>query len=249
MEARPSVHYERAPITEAVINIHATFDPVPSAQAIEAFGRGLKDYFPHQHAVKALKIAMVAEGDSLSSNTSSSGAGVRIATERNDRVLQLRPSEFIYSHLPPYTEWTKFRDEAAELWAKVSAAFNPKRVNRTAVRYINRIVVPTHVDLDKYLNLTPRLLSHVCEDVEGYFMQLLLPQRDIHPECKCVINTGIEESQVQDCMNVLFDVDVFVPHADGIAIDAIWPLLERLRDRKNDIFEAAITDEVRRIIK
>ena len=138
--------------------------------------------------------------------------------------------------------------QAAKIVA-ASAAFNPTRVKRTAVRYINRIVVPTHVDLDKYLNLTPRRLPHVGQDIEGYFMQLLLPQRDIDPECKCVINTGIEESPVQDCMNVLFDVDVFVPHTNGIAIDAIWPLLERLRDRKNDIFEAAITDEVRRIIR
>lgn len=248
MEARLSVHYERAPITEAVIDIHAAFDPVPNAQAIEAFGRGLKDRFPHQHAVKALMIAMHAHGDSLSSNTTSSGAGVRVATERNDRVLQLRPGEFVYSHMPPYTEWAKFRDEAVELWAKVSAAFNPTRVNRTAIRYINRIVVPMHVDLDKYLNLTPRLLPQVGEEIEGYFMQLLLPQRDIDPECKCVINTGIEESSVPDCMSVLFDVDVFVPHPDGIAIEAVWPLLERLRDRKNDIFEAAITDAVRRII-
>jgi uncharacterized protein (TIGR04255 family) len=106
-----------------------------------------------------------------------------------------------------------------------------------------------HVDLDKYLNVTPRLLPHIGEDVEGYFMQILLPQRDIDPECKCVINTGIEDSAVPDCMSVLFDVDVFVLHADGITTDAVWPLLERLRDRKNDIFEAAMTDEVRRIIK
>jgi len=243
------MHYERAPITEAVIDIHATFDPVPSVEAIAAFGRSLKDRFPHQHAVKALQFAMRAQGDSLSSNTSSSGAGVRIATEQNDRVLQLRPSEFVYSHLPPYTEWPKFRDEAAELWAKVCAAFNPTRVNRTAVRYINRIVVPTRVDLDKYLNLTPRLLPHVGQDVEGYFMQLLLPQPDIDPECKCIINTGIEESTVRDCMSVLLDVDVFVPHPGGIATEAAWPLLERLRDRKNDLFEAAITDEVRRILE
>ena len=37
--------------------------------------------------------------------------------------------------------------------------------------------------------------------------------------------------------------------AVGIKYSEIWPILNQLRQRKNDIFEAAITNEVRRMIQ
>ena len=255
MSTRKSQHYARAPITEAVIDLHPSFEPVPNASEIEAFARELKPAFPFQHHMKALQFALQAtagaggEDMSLSSNTSTSGAGMRMANDRNDHIVVVRSTEFSYSHLAPYSDWDAFRDEAAQVWRQVTGRFKVRSITRTAVRYINRIVVPLGADLDIYLNLTPRLLPHVGERVEGYFMQLVLPQFDIDLECKAVVNTGIEQAAAPDSMSVLLDIDIFVNHTAGIAPDDAWSLLGRLRDRKNDIFEAAITDEVRRLIE
>ena len=253
----PVAHYSRAPIAEAVIDVHAVFGTPPTLPDVQAFCLRLKSAFPHQHRINALQLALEAKGSAggsesgdvaLSSNTTTSPVGMRLSNERNDRILQVRLNGFAYSHLPPYTDWSTFRAEAMGHWEKWVEAFGPTSISRSAVRYINRIVVPENCDLDKYLNLTPRLLDGLTEEVKGYFMQLVTAQHDIDPGCDAVINTGIEGSPTEGSMNVLFDVDVFVNHSKGIPLDRAWTVLDQLRDRKNAIFEAAITEEVRRMI-
>jgi uncharacterized protein (TIGR04255 family) len=105
------------------------------------------------------------------------------------------------------------------------------------------------VDLDTYLNVTPRLLGDVSTHVEGYFMQMVLPQRDLGEEWKAIINTGLEPATSPDTMVVLLDIDVFCEKRHAGDDHEIWSILGQLRDRKNKIFEAAITDEVRRMIE
>ena len=246
-----SVHYDRAPIAEAVIDLNVSFGEVPSIEKIEELARQFKNDFPQAQRINALSLAVGHDGQNgaISSNTSSSPIGVRMTNAKGDRVVQIRRQGFSYSHLPPYSDWENFSAEMKPLWERYVAALAPTAVNRLAVRYINRITVPQRVNLDDYLNVTPRLLSKVCPEVEGYFMQLVLPQRDLGDEWKAIINTGLEPSPSPDVMSVLLDIDLFCELTAGIKDGEVWPILEQLRLRKNDIFEAAITDEVRRMIQ
>lgn len=245
------MHYDRAPIAEAVIDLNVSFSDPPSIEKIEQFARQFKDDFPQMQRINALSMAVGHDGQNgaISSNTSSSPLGVRMTNAKGDRVLQIRRQGFSYSHLQPYSEWETFSGEMKPLWERYVDAFAPTVVNRLAVRYINRITVPQGVNLDDYLNVTPRLLTTVCPEVEGYFLQLVLPQRDLGDEWKAIINTGLEGAPSPKVVAVLLDIDLFCELTAGIKDSEIWPILEQLRQRKNDIFEAAITNEVRRMIQ
>jgi uncharacterized protein (TIGR04255 family) len=244
-------HYARAPIAEAVIDLNVSFGEVPSIEKIEQFARQFKTDFPQMQRINALSMAVGHDGQNgaISSNTSSSPLGVRMTNAKGDRVLQIRRQGFSYSHLQPYSEWETFSGDMKPLWERYVGEFAPTAVTRLAVRYINRITVPQGVNLDDYLNVTPRLLGSVCPEVEGYFLQLVLPQPDLGEEWKAIINTGLEAAPSPDVMSVLLDIDLFCASTAGVKDSEVWPILNQLRQRKNDIFEAAITDEVRRMIQ
>lgn len=236
--------YSRAPIAEAVIDLHLVFPQPPTIEQLEGFARSLKEKFPQMQRINAIAFAVGAHQatGAVSSETNSVPLGVRLTNATGDRVLQLRTQGWSYSHLAPYTEWETFLGEMKSLWEQFQRKFAPESTSRLAVRYINRITLKQGIDLDLYLNLTPRLLTTVCPDVEGYFLQLVLPQRDLGPEYMAIVNTGLDGPIPPDSMSVLLDVDLYCQKTVPLDGDEMWKILAKLRDRKNEIFEASITD-------
>ena len=245
------MHYSRAPIDEAVIDLHVKFETEPTMAELKAFAAGpWKPDFPVAHSINSMAIELKA-GDGehgTSSSTSSTPQGLRLASSANDRIIQIRRNGFSFSQLRPYSDWEAFRGEMRDRWTAFANAFPPALITRLAIRTINRISVPQGTDLAKYVTLTPQVLSLAHNPIVGFFMQVMLAQSDISPTAKVIINTGIEGGVALDQMNVLLDVDLFredefMPDSPGM-----WNALEQMRIRKNEIFEASITNEVRDLI-
>ena len=56
----------------------------------------------------------------------------------------------------------------------------PEAIERLAVRYINRIDVPSPgIDLKQYFRTSPEISPDLPQELSGYFMQLTLPQPDL----------------------------------------------------------------------
>lgn len=76
-------------------------------------------------------------------------------------------------------------------------------------------------------------------------MQLQLPQDDIKA---MLVLTEAKAQGPPDKLSILLDIDVFrdteIPSDEA----ALWQLLEQFHVRKNEIFEASITDATRRLI-
>lgn len=245
------MHYDRAPIAEAVIDIQATYKSSPSVRELETFSRRVQDRFPLVNAINsfAVKFAADAEGGGLQSNATAAQLGYRLATAANDRILQVRKEGMSYSHMPPYTKWEQFLSEAQPLWNLYADAFPIDSISRLAVRFINRLQIQTGVDIDSYLTIGPRIPDAVSKHVIGFFTQLVLPAVDLGPAYKAIINIGVEPGTTAEVTGLLLDIDVFCEQpceADG---DQMWVVLEQLRRHKNKIFEASITDKVREMIK
>lgn len=227
-----------------------TFGEQPSRAALDQLADSLREYFPDRQPIRQVQMEVAASADGgMHSNTRSAAVGLRLTNAGLTRVLQVRTNGLSFSHLPPYTEWETFREEAKGFVRAYIELLRPKTVSRLAVRYINQIPVPVASDIDRYINLSPRLLPGLPNVVDGYFLQLRMPQVDIGPEWIALLNTAVTPSGQPDTMHLMLDIDQFaeieLPPDEG----AIWDLFEILRRRKNKIFEAAITDETRELIK
>jgi uncharacterized protein (TIGR04255 family) len=241
--------YARAPIVEAVINIQVryaegSFDALLSA-ADKAFGATL----PRKQDIRMVSLSIEANQSGIrSSNEFGGRAGIKFTNDASDRVLQIRQEGFAYSHLAPYTSWEIFSGEARPLWQRFLDSCQPDRVVRLAPRYINRLKLPQGaIRLEDYLNFHPAMPEQFGP-MQGFMSQVQLPQTSVGQDAVALVTVASEPSTDQGFQAVVLDIDAFqvvdLPPSDH----GVWAQLERLRDKKNELFEAALTDHMKGLI-
>ncbi len=81
-------------------------------------------------------------------------------------------------------------------------------------------------------------------------MQVNIPQIDL--DSTLVINQAIADSPETGHLSITLDIDLFsvstLRFDIGHSLDDEWAVLERFHERKNEVFEASITEETRKLI-
>jgi uncharacterized protein (TIGR04255 family) len=238
--------YSKPPITEAIIAINVTPAKGLTVGAVERFAESLPEY-PERKRIR-IGHSRIQFGEKPVAETSTSDAGLLVSNASKTHVLQTRVDGFIMSRLAPYEHWEPFRAEARRLWSAYREMTKPLRIERLAVRYVNRFDFPLPlIDLDDYLRTAPSVSPDMPFSIAGYFMQLNIPQHDIG--CTLLLNqTNIEPAR-PEVVSIVLDIDLFRDKELPQNEDDLWQLCEVLRARKNKIFEACITERTRELIR
>jgi uncharacterized protein (TIGR04255 family) len=244
-------HYDNAPITEALIDLQVEYANLPSQSDFEASAKRLSARFPSAIAMHEFQVSVNGlPGIAAPVLSDATAVGMRLTSDDGLRILQLQRRGFTFSHLPPYTKWQGFSDDARELWMSFVDDLKPVQVTRAAVRYINRIVVPeAKVEFGDYFNVNPQLPKDIYQAVTGCFMQVVLPQTDIAEDAAAIVNFALEPNPAPGSLSFLLDLDLFCTCRFDPMSTEIWATLAKLRTRKNKIFEACITDATRELFK
>ncbi|MCZ7664812.1 MAG: TIGR04255 family protein [Thermoleophilia bacterium] len=239
-------HYTKAPITEAIIDIRAVLPEGIDLGDIDRLGREMLPDYPERQD-RFLFEATVRGGAEVGAQAKQTRIGFLYRSFTDPSVVQYRLDGFTVSRLTPYADWHSFREEARRLWGFYESALRPQLVTRLAVRYINRLDVPAfHFELAEYLGAFPQLPDGIPHPISGFVMQLEIPQADIG--ATLLLNIATAESRSPEVTSILLDIDVFREMEIRGDFGGLWENLNQLRERKNTIFEACITDKTRRLI-
>lgn len=216
---------------------------------LQELAESLKVDFPKQAPMQFLKVGIAQQpGQVFQQSVSQSIGGIRLSKTDDSRVLQIRHEGFAYSHMAPYTDWVTFRAEARPLWKRYRKVCPEAKLTRCALRYINRIDVPeTKIEPYDYFGLYPKVPEALPQqDVIGMTLNLQMPQQDL----QCVANIGqaLGEPVKAGHISIILDIDIFRLKIEDWDDETAWAFLEKLRDRKNEIFEACITNRTRELI-
>lgn len=241
-------HYQKAPIAEAIIDLRVEpserGDLKHLSDLCEAHSAEFPSISPIISAEGAFQFG--SEGESHAS-AKQVQIGFRAKSPDETRICQWQRTGFTFSRLPPYERWEPFRDEAKRYWLHFVEVTKPKKVARAAVRYINRIEIPDlRLDLKKYFRTSPEVSPDLPQEIAGFFMQVRIPQTDLH--AVAVINQTQAEQPTPAYVSIILDVDIYRVFDEQIADDYLWDYFEKLHARKNDIFEACITDNTRALL-
>ena len=250
-------HYSRAPITEAIIDLRIAPVQGFSVENLVPLRETIAGRYPIQEEqhVQYQQMSFVGT-DFLQTEGEHKLNGFRFVSEDKRKIFYARLDGFAFSIRAPYDRWESFRDEARSLWNLYSSVAMPEGVTRAAMRYINRIDIPdaaTGIRLEDYLRTYPEFSVDFPEDsvMNNFFMQLQLWQQDLG--CWLIINEAPEVSPEEGTLSVRLDLDLFrEQYEEPWPVDddtMVWEFLERLHDRKNEIFEASITNRTRRLIR
>jgi uncharacterized protein (TIGR04255 family) len=245
-------HYPRAPIAEAILDIQVRASTVPSQDSFEQLAKSLFAEFPQSADLNLNQFqvnvsAAPAQAPPTIAHTHKV-SGVRLSS--SERVLFVQPRGMTFNHLPPYTSWEVFQPKARELWERYVQFIKPEAVTRVALRYINRIEIPEiKFETSDYFHLYPEIPKNITQDMSAFFMQIQMPQVDLGPDVTAAINfTPVAPSREQSTSFVL-DIDVFALRDLPILSDAVFNVLNVIRTRKNDLFEACITEKTRKLFR
>lgn len=240
-------HYNRAPITEALIDIR-TETPQLRFEDLQALKGQLSDY-PNE------------ETRTLGEFKFQFGQGVQAASEKpwallfrnqeNNQVVQFRLDGFTFSRLEPYETWERLSSEARRLWEIYRQVVGVQKIVRVAVRYINLFKLPgLRVEPEEYLNIFPQVpqeLPRELRDFGPFSMSLPMNQPDL--KGILVINErNALQVALPDVVPIVVDFDLYVDNPPVSNEKELWAFFAKLRERKNLYFEASITDKTRELI-
>lgn len=250
------VHYSQAPIIEATIDFRTEQDPDLQLEDLAALGEKLSGDYPERGDAYIYSSSIQAgETEYPKVDSSNQHLGYAYASKDSRYILTVSLDSFSFSVRAPYDKWETFRDEAHRLWDLYKTSSSPKSVTRIALRYINRINIsePEGVELATYLRAYPTISSDWPSggNMQDFFMQVRLWQEDL--SCWSIVNETPESPYGEDNESIILDFDIFREEFETSweAEDdsAVWNFLEQLHKRKNDFFEASITEETRRLIR
>ncbi|MEX0715024.1 MAG: TIGR04255 family protein [Planctomycetaceae bacterium] len=214
---------------------------------LERLQDAIREEFPGKKGRHAVD-ARIAVGTQMETSTRAQQVGYAFKSVDEKRILQAQLGGFTLSRLAPYDGWAPFRDDAQRLWNVYRDGVRPEEITRLAVRYINRIDIPLpFTELKDYLRTVPEVSPDLPQTLSGLFMQLSIPQEDI--SSTAILTEAQVDPARPGVASIILDTDLFraseLPQGD----DSIWNVFEVLHDRKNEIFEACITDSTRSLFR
>ncbi|WP_316181522.1 TIGR04255 family protein [Bradyrhizobium sp. SZCCHNRI1009] len=243
-------HYERAPIAEALIDVRVANPDAITLDQLTSVADALAEEFPIRHPIQHLMFGFQAATPEAATGfmNTPEQVGWRLHNGAQDRILQLQRVGFSYSHLPPYTDWDSFRNEARRHWQVFQRVVNAQSFSRVAVRVINKIPTPTaEVALQDYLSVYPVVPDNLPVTADAVFVQLQLGMPKILQDARAILNVASGQADANGS-HLLLDIDLF---ANRIVErdDEVWSILEKFGLEKDVIFEACITDKIRKAIQ
>jgi uncharacterized protein (TIGR04255 family) len=241
-------HYEKAPITEAIIDIRAEQPPTLRFEDLEAIKQHLTGYT--QGETRNIGQGMLQFTPPVQATAELKPWALVFRNESNNQVLQVRLDGFTFSRLKPYEDFVRLRDEARRLWDVYREFVRPQKITRIAVRYINQFDLPgDSVEPEDYLNSYPHVPEELPTDLRNFgpfWMSLKMLQPDL--KGMMTINQGNTPTMLPGVIPIVLDFDLSVENPLVTNEQELWALFDKLRERKNLYFEASITDKARELI-
>ncbi len=237
-------HYDNAPIVEAIIDLRVELSPDFKVEELKKIYHSEEKKYPILEEVTLIsgQIKMAAGFEHASEKEH---VGFLLKNENKKQICNMQSKGFSLSFLAPYPTWENFSAEAKRLWALYQSVAQPIKINRLGVRYINRIDIPIPFQFDDYLNTMPKISDELPQVLSGYLMQLAMPFQDIHATA-LITQTTLPQT-VPDKLSILLDLDVSIVEDFLNDNDIIWSRFEQLRNKKNLVFQACLTEKTKRM--
>lgn len=241
--------FPNAPITEAILDISAKLPKEVALNSFNEFHKSIKDRFEERqtrHFIEA-KLKFSPGKEQTLPFPKSREDGYLFRSKNENKIVQARLDGFTFNKLQPYENWKKFHSEARVLWELYVKISKPIKVNRIALRYINRIEIPIPLgDFSEYILTNPQIAPGLPQTLSHFFMRIEIPKNEFG--ANAIITQTMQKPTESQKLPLILDIDVII---DNYSTDMseIWNDFEKLRNFKNDIFLKSITEKTKELFK
>jgi uncharacterized protein (TIGR04255 family) len=238
--ARPREHLDRAPIVEAVIDFRVFREPTVWPDTFADLIPSIGEKYSQGERILSFEARFgIESGKALdpAQRTTDLGWKYQAGTE----VAQFRADGFTFSKLEPYTTWEDVFGEASRLWSIYLGLAKPRQLSRIAVRYINRIMVVGDRNINDFLEAAPVLPQPIPPLIRDFLTRVHVA--DESRSSAAVIVQALEPQFDPNVMSLLLDIDAYHERIPAPGDPDLSALFQQLRELKNEIFYASITEK------
>jgi len=236
----------KAPIIEAVLDVHCDMPPGKPITALEkpAFEL-LHDRYPKVRASLIQTHQIQPQGDQPPKmSVQNAVQGFQFLHEDEKQLVQIRAQGFSFNRLAPYTSFDDYLPEIERTWKLFVGIAAPAQIRTVCLRYINRIMLPmpnNEVKLEDYLKVGPRLPDEQNLTFTGFLNQHTAVESDTGNQVTIVLTTQPSEAKF---LPLIFDITAASAKA-GEVENWTWLLgqIQALRALKNRVFRNTLTEQ------
>jgi uncharacterized protein (TIGR04255 family) len=231
--------FARAPVVEAILSFR--FPPLDNlSDTIPLLAEDLRKHFtPAELVLESTDSAEILLGIGQDK-------GFRFRSQDGRQVLRLTRTAFSFHRLAPYGEWTDLASGASAAWDSVRQRYVPEYVLSVSLRYLNEIPMHPMQDLAEYIVLCPNIPPSIDTGFDEYLLRLALRDRTVPARAEITQIANLKSTP----RTLTFDIEVTSDEAEFQPESSrLWEQVARLREYKNRIFFASITERCRELFR
>ncbi|MEX0710744.1 MAG: TIGR04255 family protein [Pirellulales bacterium] len=154
--------YAKPPLLEVFCEFFFDLEEDPSWDGflVPRFFEAIEADFPSRKHLQAFGVQLrLDEGGQVGVERKGSPTPRhRFESHDGKTLVQVGENLLVVNQLPPYYGWERFAPRVIDCWQKYSSVWQPKRISRLALHYIDKIDIPDRqVRLENYFNLYPTI--------------------------------------------------------------------------------------------
>lgn len=241
--ARPR-HLARAPITEAIVDFRVKARPGFDPTVFGTLKESLAGRFPQVAEQRTLQAVLhVGARTGPAPEMKDVGLhGLLFKSADGLDIAQFRVDGFTFNRLKPYTSWTQIFPLAMQLWNSYTSVAGPEMVTRLALRYLNRISLPsTLADFAQVMVAPPPVPEALPQSVSGFLTRVTI--HDVDADIAAHVSQALEQGGPDAGSSLILDIDAYRMQDIDVHSEQVAPTFEALRDFKNRVFFESVTEQ------
>lgn len=238
--------YKNSPILEALCEFRFQPDPNWDYTIPGRFYERVQAQFPDRKQESLVAVEMEPHEGGLHQRVKSPGIKMRFRRADGSALLQVAPNLLAVNQLKPYPDWTQFKSMILEAYSTYLQIGKPTGIERMGLRYINQIEIPDkEFDFERFFRVYPHFPAGYPESYGNLVVRAEFPFA-AERETLILILASVRASANEGVRFVL-DFDYGSSSFSDTIPEQIAEFLERAHTRIEEVFEASITDETRRL--
>ncbi|MUG97107.1 TIGR04255 family protein [Scytonema sp. UIC 10036] len=242
--------YRNPPIEEAVCEFRFAPGSAWNFTVPGLFYEKIKDFYtgePRQQNLVAAEFQTSPQPQNSEIRVRQTVNKILFPSANTTRLVGVGPDILSIHILRPYEGWDEFRGRISQALDVYLEVIKPVGVKRTALRYINRIVLPEkqNIDLSQYFTVYPQIPNEIQTRVSGFLNRTDLIYEDLP------IQLGLTISDASDPIEnpeIIIDLEISQEWTDSfLAPEEALSSLNELKQREGQAFESLITDRTREL--
>ncbi|HXF14996.1 MAG TPA: TIGR04255 family protein [Terriglobales bacterium] len=207
----------------------------------------IKSEFPEKKQEKAFEINITPQEGRIQQNLAGTLSKMRFLSRDGSAMVQVGPDLLAVNVSAPYPGWEVFEELLRRQFEIYKNIAEPGGFKRIGLRYVNKIQFPSNaIESTKYFNYYIHL-PETLEQRHGPFSMRVLHEFD---EQRDILNLQMGHlPPTGDSLTIALDLDYYLGKPESIGLSDALPWVATAHSRIEDMFEASITDETRKLFE